>query len=216
MKSDWLTQGPLVEKFEQSISTYCKSRFGISVNSGTSALHISCLALDLGPGDILWTSPNTYVSSANCALFCGAKIDFVDIDTRTYNMSVKALEAKLVIAEQTGTLPKILIAVHFSGQSSEMKAMKDLADKYKFKIIEDASHAIGGKYLGENIGCCRYSDISIFSFHAIKIMTTGEGGMVLTNSSRLATKIQCLRSNGITRDPELTDIQNNGISDYAR
>jgi UDP-4-amino-4,6-dideoxy-N-acetyl-beta-L-altrosamine transaminase len=175
----------------------------VAVNSATSALHIACLALDLGPGDWLWTSPNTFVASANCGLYCGAKVDFVDIDPRTYNMSVDALAEKLECARRANKLPKIVIPVHFAGQSCEMREIRKLADEYNFRIIEDASHAIGGSYLGELIGNCRHSDITIFSFHPVKIVTTAEGGMALTNDADLAMTMALLRSHGITRDDTL-------------
>lgn len=201
LRSDWLTQGPAVPRFEQSVAQYCGTEHALAMNSATSALHVACLALGLGQGDWLWTSPITFVASANCGLYCGAQVDFVDIDPRTYNMSVAALEEKLTAAEQQGKLPKIVIPVHFAGQSCEMKSIRALADRYGFKIIEDASHAIGGKYLGEHIGNCRYADIAIFSFHPVKIITTAEGGMALTNNAELANKMALLRSHGITRDP---------------
>jgi UDP-4-amino-4,6-dideoxy-N-acetyl-beta-L-altrosamine transaminase len=201
MRSDWLTQGPVVPRFEQSVSRYCGAAHAVAMNSATSALHVGCLALGLGPGDWLWTSPNTFVASANCGLYCGAQVDFVDVDPRTYNMSVSALEDKLTAAERQGKLPKIVIPVHFAGQACEMKRVRLLADRYGFKIIEDASHAIGAKYLDEAVGNCRYADITIFSFHPVKIITTGEGGMALTNDSELANRMELLRSHGITRDP---------------
>lgn len=201
LRSDWLTQGPAVPRFEQTVAQYCGAEHALAMNSATSALHLACLALGLASDDWLWTSPNTFVASANCALYCGAKIDFVDIDPHTYNMSVVALETKLIAAERQGKLPRIVIPVDFAGQSCEMKSIRLLADRYGFKIIEDASHAIGGKYLGEAIGNCRYSDITIFSFHPVKIITTGEGGMALTNNSELANRMALLRSHGITRDP---------------
>ncbi len=201
LQSDWLTQGPAVPRFEHSVAHYCGAEHALAMNSATSALHIACLALNLGPGDWLWTSPNTFVASANCGLYCAAQVDFVDIDPRTYNMSVAALEDKLVVAEQQGKLPKVVIPVHFAGQSCEMKSIRALADRYGFKIIEDASHAIGGKYLGEPIGNCRYADITIFSFHPVKIITTAEGGMALTNDVELANRMALLRSHGITRAP---------------
>jgi len=201
LRSDWLTQGPAVPRFEQTVAHYCGVEHALAMNSATSALHVACLALNLGQRDWLWTSPNTFVASANCGLYCGSQVDFVDIDPRTYNMSVSALEAKLIEAEQQGNLPKIVIPVHFTGQSCEMKSIRALADRYGFKIIEDASHAIGGKYLSEPIGNCRYADITIFSFHPVKIITTAEGGMALTNNAVLANRMALLRSHGITRDP---------------
>lgn len=201
LKSDFLTQGPMVPRFEHAVATHVGSRHALAVNSATSALHIACLALGLGAGDFLWTSPITFVASANCGLYCGAKVDFVDIDPRTYNLCPKALACKLAQAERDGTLPKVLVAVHLCGQSCDMQAIHVLAQRYGFKVIEDASHAIGGKYRGEFIGNCRYSDITVFSFHPVKIITTAEGGMVLTNDADLVNKMALLRSHGITRDP---------------
>lgn len=198
-----LTQGPAVPQFEQSVMNHCGAKHALAVNSATSALHISCLALGLGPGDWLWTTPNTFVASANCALYCGAQVDFVDIDPLTYNLCPKALETKLIAAEAAGTLPKIVVPVHLCGQPCDMEAIHALSLRYGFKIIEDASHAIGGKYKGEPIGNCRYSDITVFSFHPVKIITTAEGGMALTNDEALATQLGLLRSHGITRDPAL-------------
>ncbi|MCW8445051.1 UDP-4-amino-4,6-dideoxy-N-acetyl-beta-L-altrosamine transaminase [Fluoribacter gormanii] len=200
LKSDYLTQGPAVSIFEKEISNYCGAEYAIALNSATSALHLACLALDLRPGDWLWTSPITFVASANCALYCGAQVDFIDIDPNTYNISIHALEKKLIQAELDGCLPKILVPVHFSGQPCEMETIYRLSQRYGFKIIEDASHAIGGRYKNEAIGNCRYSDITIFSFHPVKIITTGEGGMVLTNNPVYAEYINLLRSHGITRD----------------
>ncbi len=203
LKSEFLTQGPVVPQFERALAEYCTAAYGIATNSATSALHIACLALDLGPGDWLWTSPNTFVASANCGLYCGAKIDFVDIDSRTYNLSVEKLTEKLERSAKDGTLPKIVIPVHFAGQSCDMAEINALSKKYGFKIIEDASHAIGAKYCGEPVGNCKFSDITVFSFHPVKIITTGEGGIATTNSQELAEKMRRLRSHGITRDPEL-------------
>lgn len=201
LKSDFLTQGPMLPKFEQAVSSYCGTTHALAVNSATSALHIACLALGLGPGDWLWTTPITFVASANCGLYCGAQVDFVDIDPRTYNLCPKALEQKLIAAEKVGSLPKIVVPVHLCGQPCDMQAIHALAQRYGFKIIEDASHAIGGKYKGEPIGGCRYSDITVFSFHPVKIITTAEGGMALTNSPELANKMALFRSHGTTRDP---------------
>ena len=201
LKSDFLTQGPQVPRFEQSVARHVGASHALAVNSATSALHIACLALGLGPGDVLWTTPITFVASANCALYCGAGVDFVDIDPRTYNLCPTALDCKLEQAERDGKLPKVLVAVHLSGQPCDMQAIGALAQRYGFKIIEDASHAIGGKYQGEFIGSCRYSDITVFSFHPVKIITTAEGGMALTNDAELASKMALLRSHGITRDP---------------
>lgn len=203
LRSDWLTQGPLVERFEQAICDYTRSAHTVAVNSATSALHLACLALGLGKGDRLWTSPNTFVASANCARYCGAEVDFVDIDPHTYNMSTQALAQKLHIAEQQGKLPKIVVPVHFAGHSCDMQAIHALSQQYGFAIIEDASHAIGARYRDEPIGNCRYSDITVFSFHPVKIITTGEGGAATTNDPRLAEHMQRLRSHGITRDEAL-------------
>ncbi|WP_457572976.1 UDP-4-amino-4,6-dideoxy-N-acetyl-beta-L-altrosamine transaminase [Desulfolithobacter sp.] len=196
-----LTQGPKVPEFEKRVARYCGVRHGVAVNSATSALHLACLALGLGPGDMVWTTPITFVASANCALYCGAGVDFVDIDARTGNLCPEALARKLVDAEKAGTLPKVVIPVHLCGQSCEMRAIHLLSRRYGFRIIEDASHAIGGQYRGRPVGCCRYSDITVFSFHPVKIITTGEGGMALTNDVRLARKMSRMRSHGITKDP---------------
>lgn len=203
LNSNFLTQGPKVPEFEKAVYGYCGAEYGVAVNSATSALHIACLALGLCPGDRLWTTPITFVASANCGLYCGAKIDFVDIDRQTLNISPKALEEKLIQAERYHGLPKVVIPVHFGGQSCDMEAIHKLSQKYGFSIIEDASHAIGGKYKGNPIGNCRYSDITIFSFHPVKIITTAEGGMAVTNNRILAQKMKLLRSHGITRDPKL-------------
>ncbi len=204
LRSDFLTQGPAVPAFEQAVSAYCGATYAVAVNSATSALHIACLALGVKEGDVVWTSPITFVASANCALYCGAGVDFVDIDPRTYNLSVARLSEKLAEAEMTGRLPKVVIPVHLAGQSCDMAAIHALGRRYGFKIVEDASHAIGGKYRGEPIGNCRYSDITVFSFHPVKIITTGEGGMAVTNDDKLAKRMQLLRSHGITR--EATDM----------
>jgi UDP-4-amino-4,6-dideoxy-N-acetyl-beta-L-altrosamine transaminase len=201
LRSDFLTQGPSVPIFEKAIADYCGVGYGVAVNSATSALHLACLSLGLGPGDLLWTTPITFVASANCALYCGAKVEFVDIDPVTYNLCPAALEIKLIQAEKIGRLPKIVVPVHLCGQSCDMQSIKSLAEKYKFKIIEDASHAIGAKYQNNPVGSCQYSDITILSFHPVKIITTGEGGMALTNDSALAESMVDLRSHGITRDP---------------
>ena len=207
LRSDFLTQGPIVPAFESAVTSYCGVKFGYAVNSATSALHIACLALEVGPGDIVWTSPITFVASANCALYCGATVDFVDIDAATYNMSVSVLEEKLEKAEKAGRLPKVVIPVHLAGQSCQMSEIYELSKKYGFKIIEDASHAIGGRYLNEPVGNCRFSDICVFSFHPVKIITTGEGGMALTNNPDLAIALNRYRSHGIVRHPsEMTKI----------
>ncbi|HED33017.1 MAG TPA: UDP-4-amino-4,6-dideoxy-N-acetyl-beta-L-altrosamine transaminase [Gammaproteobacteria bacterium] len=216
LKSDFLTQGPQVPLFENTVSDYCGAKYAVAVNSATSALHIACLALGLGEGDWLWTSPNTFVASANCALYCGAKIDFVDIDPRSYNLSVGALEEKLVQAKKLNKLPKIVIPVHFAGQSCEMKRIFELSKEFGFKIIEDASHAIGGKYLNKPVGNCAYSNITVFSFHPVKIITTAEGGMAVTNSSELQKKMVSLRSHGITRDTAQMTQQADGAWYYQQ
>ncbi|MFD2190062.1 UDP-4-amino-4,6-dideoxy-N-acetyl-beta-L-altrosamine transaminase [Pistricoccus aurantiacus] len=203
LQSDFLTQGPQVPRFEQAVAEKVGARHALAVNSATSALHIACLALGLSEGDWLWTSPITFVASANCGLYCGAKVDFVDIDPRTYNLCPQALAAKLEQAERDGRLPKVLVAVHLCGQPCDMQAIHQLAQRYGFKVIEDASHAIGGQYQGEYIGNGRYSDISVFSFHPVKIITTAEGGMALTHDAALAERMTLLRSHGITREPHL-------------
>jgi len=203
LRSDWLTQGPMVPRFEAAVAQYCGAEYSVAVNSATSALHIACLALDLGPGDWLWTSPNTFVASANCALYCGAKVDFVDIDPHTYNMSVERLKEKLEQAEKQGVLPKIVIPVHFAGQPCDMPAIYELSQKYGFKIIEDASHAIGASYGNIKVGSCTHSNICVFSFHPVKIITSGEGGMALTNDVTLSNRLRSLRSHGITSDKEI-------------
>ena len=200
LNSDFLTQGPAVPAFENVVANYCGAHHAVAVNSATSALHIACLALGVGKGDVVWTVPITFVASANCALYCGAEVDFVDIDPITWNMSVERLGEKLAHAEKSGRLPKVVIPVHLGGRSCDMVAIHSLSEKYGFGIIEDASHAIGGKYRGEAIGNCRYSSITVFSFHPVKIITTGEGGMALTNDAQLAKCMQLLRSHGITRD----------------
>jgi UDP-4-amino-4,6-dideoxy-N-acetyl-beta-L-altrosamine transaminase len=202
LRSDWLTQGPAVPRFEAALAAHCGARHAVAVSSGTAALHLACLALGLGPGDGLWTSPITFVASANCALYCGAQVDFVDIDPATGLMSVERLAEKLAAAERAGRLPKIVVPVHFAGASCDMAAIHALAQRYGFRIIEDAAHALGGRYQDEPVGACRYSDITIFSFHPVKLITTGEGGMALTNDATLARKMALLRSHGITRAPE--------------
>jgi len=201
--SDFLTQGPMVPRFEETVAKYCGAKHAVAVNSATSALHIACLALDLGPGDWLWTSPNTFVASANCALYCGAQVDFVDIDPSTFNLCANALEAKLQQAERDSRLPKIVVPVHFAGQSCDMPAIHALSEKYGFKIIEDASHAIGSSYNNKKVGSCAHSDITVFSFHPVKIITTGEGGMAMTNDESLANRMRRLRSHGVTSDKAL-------------
>lgn len=205
LRSDNLTQGAAPELFEQAVAEYCGASYAVAVNSATSALHLACLAAGLQPGDIFWTSPNTFVASANCGLYCGAQVDFVDIDPRTYNLCVDALEHKLRRAEQLGKLPKVLIPVHFSGQSCDMARIAALAERYGFIVIEDASHAIGGRYRDIPVGSCRFSDMTVFSFHPAKIITTGEGGMVLTNRPDLRDQLRLRRSHGITRESDLMD-----------
>ncbi len=202
LKSDFLTQGPVVPRFEQAVADYCRAIHAVAVNSATSALHLACLALGVKPGDMVWTSPITFVASANCALYCGASVDFVDIDPDTYNLSVECLTKKLAEAECQGRLPKVVIPVHFGGLSCDMLAIRELSQRYGFKIIEDASHAIGGRYRDEPIGNCRDSDITVFSFHPVKIITTGEGGIATTNDPELARRMALLRSHGITRDAD--------------
>ena len=203
LKSEFLTQGPQTPLFEKKVIDYCNADFGVAVNSATSALHIACLALGLSKGDWLWTSPNSFVASANCGLYCEAKVDFVDIDPKTYNLSVEALEKKLINANQENKLPKVVVPVHFAGQSCNMKKIHSLSQEYGFKIIEDASHAIGGMYLEKPVGSCQYSDITVFSFHPVKIITTAEGGLATTNSKDLAEKMRLFRSHGIIRDKSL-------------
>jgi UDP-4-amino-4,6-dideoxy-N-acetyl-beta-L-altrosamine transaminase len=206
LRSDFLTQGPVVPSFENAVANYCNSSHAIAVNSGTSALHLACLALKLGKGDFLWTSPNTFPASANCALYCGANVDFVDIDPKTYNISIPALSSKLAKAEKIGKLPKVVVPVHFAGQPCDMLAIKKLSKKYGFKIIEDASHAIGASYNNNiKVGSCRHSDITVFSFHPVKIITTGEGGMALTNDDKISDHIRRLSTHGITRNKKLME-----------
>ena len=200
LKSEFLTQGPQVKIFEKAISDYCNVKYSIAVNSATSALHLSCLSLGLKKDDWVWTSPITFVASANCAFYCGANVDLVDIDPKTYNICVESLEKKLKKAKEESKLPKIVIPVHLAGQSCDMKSIHALSKQYGFKIIEDASHAIGGKYKDKNVGSCSFSDITVFSFHPVKIITTGEGGVAVTNNKKLADKISLLSSHGITRD----------------
>ena len=210
LKSDFLTQGPQVPAFERALMDSTGANFALAVNSATSALHIACLALELGQDDILWTTPVTFVASANCGLYCDASVDFVDIDPATYNLCPVALKEKLIRAKKEGVLPKVLVAVHLCGQPCDMKAIHALSIEYGFKVIEDASHAIGGRYLGQPIGSCEYSDITVFSFHPVKIVTTAEGGAALTNSKALADKMALYRSHGITRDEALMENASHG------
>jgi UDP-4-amino-4,6-dideoxy-N-acetyl-beta-L-altrosamine transaminase len=210
LQSDFLTQGPKVPVFEKLVATKVGARHAVAVNSATSALHIACMALGLGEGDWLWTTSITFVASANCGLYCGAQVDFIDIDPRTYNLCSKALEAKLVAAKRDGKLPKVLVAVHLCGQPCDMMSIHKLSQLYGFKVIEDASHAIGGKYQGEYIGNNRYSDITVFSFHPVKIITTAEGGIAVTNDVQLAQKMNLFRSHGITREQDLMTHESDG------
>lgn len=203
LESDFLTQGPRVPEFEQAIKDQCDVKYALAMNSATSALHAACLALGVGEGDLVWTTPITFVASANCALYCGASVDFVDIDPKTYNLSTEALRKKLQSAKSIGMLPKVVIPVHLCGQPCDMEEIHKLSQEYGFAIIEDASHAIGGSYQNQPIGNCKYSDVTIFSFHPVKIITTAEGGVATTNSDVLAQKMDLLRSHGITRDTEL-------------
>ena len=216
LHSDWLTQGKAINHFEQAVADYCGVKYAIAVSSATAALHIACLAIGLGEQDYLWTSPNTFVASANCGLYCGAKVDFVDIDPFTYNLSIDELTQKLNGADQQGCLPKVLVPVHFAGQSCDMEKIAALSQQYGFHILEDASHAIGGKYQGKAIGCCEFSDLAVFSFHPVKIITTGEGGMVLTNREDLYEKLIRLRSHGITRNPDLMQAGSHGAWYYQQ
>ena len=208
--SDYLTQGPKINEFENELVAFTGAKFAIAMNSATSALHIGCLALGVGPGDTVWTSPITFVASANCALYCGAEVDFVDIDSETYNMCPQKLEAKLKIAKSQNKLPKVVIPVHLSGQSCDMQAIHKLSIEYGFKIIEDASHAVGGKYQNEPVGNCKYSDITIFSFHPVKIVTTAEGGAALCNNEEIKNRLHLLRSHGITRDENMMAHKSHG------
>ena len=201
LKSDFLTQGPLVNKFEKKILNYVKAKYAVATNSGSSALHIACLALNLKKGDIVWTVPNTFAATANCALLCGAKVDFVDIDKNTWNMCVRSLEKKL--QKEKNKLPKIVIPVHFAGQPTEQKKIWELSKKFKFKIIEDASHSLGAKHFIEPVGSCKWSDITVFSFHPVKIITTGEGGMATTNNKKYSDQMKIFLSNGIVKDSKL-------------
>jgi len=216
LQSDWLTQGPNVERFEENVAGYCGARHGVAVCNATSALHLACLALDVGPGDWVWTSPNTFVASANCGLYCGAQVDFVDIDPNTYNLSVEMLTRKLEHAKAEGKLPKVVIPVDFSGQSCDMREIAELSAQYGFKVIEDASHAIGADYLNGKVGDCRFADIAVFSFHPVKIITTGEGGIALTNDSELSRRIALLRSHGITRDSNFMQGESEGAWYYQQ
>jgi UDP-4-amino-4,6-dideoxy-N-acetyl-beta-L-altrosamine transaminase len=210
LTSNWLTQGPAVPKFEEALASYCNAEFGVAVNSATSALHIACLALGVGKEDIVWTSPNSFVASSNCALYCGASVDFVDIDLQTGNMCVKALKQKLEYARGINKLPKVVIPVHFAGQPCDMESLNALAKQYGFYVIEDASHAVGAKYKDVFVGSGKYADICVFSFHPVKIITTMEGGMALTNNKEWAVKMRMLRSHGITNNPAMMTEESHG------
>lgn len=216
LRSDWLTQGPAIAQFEAAVASYCGAKYAVAVSNATAALHIAAIAADLGPGDQLWTSPNTFVASANCGLYCGATVDFVDIDSRTYNLSISALTQKLAQSAETKTLPKVLVPVHLSGQSCEMSQIAALAKQYGVTVIEDASHAIGGCYRDKPIGGCDFSEMTVFSFHPVKIITAGEGGMVLTNREDLYEKLVRLRTHGITREPRLMQGESRGPWDYQQ
>lgn len=216
LRSDFLTQGPAIEKFERCVADYCGAKYAVAVTNATSALHIACLVAGLGNNDALWTSPITFVASANCGRYCGADVDFVDIDDRTYNMSVTVLEEKLKHAKKVGRLPKIVVPVHLAGQSCDMRRIRELSNEYGFSVLEDASHAVGAEYLGHKIGCCEFSDMAVFSFHPVKIITTGEGGMVLTNSDELYEKLKLYRSHGITRDPSNMTKESDGSWYYQQ
>jgi UDP-4-amino-4,6-dideoxy-N-acetyl-beta-L-altrosamine transaminase len=216
LRSDWLTQGPAIPAFEAALGALTGAPYAVAMSNATAALHIACLACGLGPGDIVWTSPISYVASANCALYCGADVDFVDIDPVSINMSVELLAAKLAKAEREGRLPQIVIPVHFSGQSCDMDAIGSLARKYRFRVIEDASHAVGGSYGDAMVGACEHSDIAVLSFHPVKIVTTGEGGAALTRDVELATRLELLRSHGVTRDAALMEGEPEGAWYYQQ
>ncbi len=203
LRSEFITQGPSIEAFERAMADYCGVKHAVAVATGTAALHLACAAAGLKAGDTLWTSPNTFVASANCALYCGAGVDFVDIDPRTYNLDVEALRRKLESAKQQDALPAVVVPVHFAGQSCDMVAIAELAEEYGFLVLEDASHAVGGRYRDSPVGSCEFSDAAVFSFHPVKIITTGEGGMVVTNDDALAAQVRLLRSHGTTKDPAL-------------
>ena len=210
LKSDFLTQGPKVVEFENDLANYCEAKYAKAVNNGTAALHLAYLAIGLEQGDIVWTTPNTFVATANAALYCGATVDFVDIDPKTYNLSIDYLKEKLIQAKKDNKLPKLVVPVHFAGQSCEMKAIWKLSKEYGFKVIEDASHALGGEYLNNKVGNCEYSDMAVFSFHPVKMITTGEGGAITTNNEKLNEKIELLRSHGIAKDATKFDNQSDG------
>lgn len=210
LRSDFLTQGPMIERFERRVAEYCSARYAVAVTNATSALHIACLAADLKEGDSLWTSPITFVASANCARYCGADVEFVDIDSRTYNISLEALENKLKCSQEEGRLPRVVVPVHLAGQSCDMRRISLLAEKYGFTVLEDASHALGADYLGDKVGACKFSDMTVFSFHPVKIITSGEGGMVLTNNKDLYRRMLLYRNHGITRDSDWMTHESDG------
>ena len=216
LQSDFLTQGPMVPRFEDAVASYTGGKYGVAVNSGTSALHIACLALDLGPGDILWTSPISFVASANCGRYCGADVDFVDIDKDTWNISVTLLRKKLVKARDKKCLPKVVVPVHLAGQPTVQEEIWGLAQEFGFRVLEDATHAIGASRNGERVGSCRWSDITVFSFHPVKMITTGEGGMAMTNDEKLAWRMGILRAHGITRDEEYMSMKSEGAWYYEQ
>ncbi len=216
LRSEFITQGPAVELFERTVAAYCGVPHAVAVNSATSALHVACIALGLGPGDRLWTSPNTFLASANAGAYCGAEVDFVDIDPRTYNMSVEALRAKLERADREGRLPRVVVPVHFAGQSCEMAPIGELARRYGFRVIEDASHAMGAAYRGAPVGRCDFADIAVFSFHPVKIVTSGEGGVATTRDPELAGRMRLVRSHGMTRDPAQMTRAPEGPWDYEQ
>jgi UDP-4-amino-4,6-dideoxy-N-acetyl-beta-L-altrosamine transaminase len=212
LQSDFLTQGPAVPRFEQAVAARVNAEYAAAVTSATAALHVACLALELCPGDRLWTVPNTFVASANCGRYCGADVDFVDIDPSTWNLSVPKLREKLKRAQKDGLLPKVVVPVHFGGQPTEQELIWELAQEYGFKVLEDGSHSIGASRHGEPVGSCRWSDATVFSFHPVKIIATGEGGMVLTNDPGLAERIAMFRSHGITRDPSRMQFNDRGAA----
>ncbi|UCR86015.1 UDP-4-amino-4,6-dideoxy-N-acetyl-beta-L-altrosamine transaminase [Pseudomonas chlororaphis] len=216
LTSPWLTQGPTIERFEQALAKYCQAGHAVAVCNATAALHIACLAAGLGPGDFLWTSPNTFVASANCARYCGAQVDFVDIDPHTWNMDAGLLASKLEAAERNGTLPKVVVVVAFAGQSADLQVIAELAERYGFVLIEDAAHAVGASYLGRPVGCGAHAVMTVFSFHPVKIITSAEGGMVLTNRPELAERLRRLRSHGITSDPALMQVSDTGLWYYQQ
>lgn len=216
LRSDWLTQGPAIERFERKVADYCGAKHAVAVSSATAALHLGAMALGLKPGDTLWTSPNTFVASANCARYCGADVDFVDIDPRTYNLSVERLAEKLERAAKSGKLPKVIVPVDFAGQSCEMETIGRLARQHGFAVMQDASHALGARYQGRPTGDCRFSDLTVFSFHPVKIITTGEGGLITTNRTDLHDQLIRLRSHGITRDPRFMSSAPHGPWHYEQ